>query len=155
PQAGPVAVGDFNRDGKLDLVTSGGSLLLNNGNGTFHASRSFALGTTPTAVAIGDFNGDRILDLVVAKDESRRLLSPINGAVSILLGKGDGTFGAVTDYAVGVNPASVVVGDFNGDGILDLAVANRGPDANAPGTVSILLGKGDGTFGPAQTYAAG
>ena len=68
----------------------------------------------------------------------------------MLLGKGDGTFGSAVSYAVGTQPWSVAVGDFNGDGSLDLAVANKGSD-----NVSILSGKGDGTFRSAVNYTTG
>ena len=68
----------------------------------------------------------------------------------MLLGKGDGTFLPAKGYAAGDNPWSVAVGDFNGDGIPDLAVANENRV-----NVSVLLGKGDGTFLPAQTFPAG
>ena len=61
--------------------------------------------------------------------------------VSVLLGNGDGTFAAKADYATGAGPRSVAVGDFNGDGKLDLATAN-----GMANSVSVLLGNGDGTF---------
>jgi hypothetical protein len=67
------------------------------------------------------------------------------------LGTGDGTFQAPVDYAAGAAPSAVRVGDFNGDGILDLAVANSPGDDK----VSVLLGKGDGTFQAAVPYAVG
>jgi len=70
--------------------------------------------------------------------------------VSILLGDGTGSFGPATNYATGSAPFSVAIGDFNGDGKPDLAVANHGDN-----TASILLGNGDGTFGPATNFAAG
>jgi FG-GAP-like repeat len=73
-----------------------------------------------------------------------------SGSVTVLLGKGDGTFGSPQSYVVGLYPQNVAVADFNGDGILDLAVANYGS-----GTVSILLGKGDGSFSDALNYLAG
>jgi hypothetical protein len=66
-----------------------------------------------------------------------------------LLGNGDGTFQAAQNYAADNRPVSVAVGDFNGDGISDLAVANSW------GTMSILLGNGDGSFRTAQIYAVG
>jgi hypothetical protein len=85
------------------------------------------------SVAVGDFNGDGKQDLAVA--------NYANGTVTILLGKGDGTFSPGTSQTVGVNPSSVRIGDFNGDGQVDLAVTNTGSN-----TMTILLGKGDGTF---------
>ena len=74
--------------------------------------------------------------------------------VSILLGLGDGTFEPAQDFRVGVDPASVTVGDFNGDGQQDLATANVHAGRNT-GSVSILLGRGDGTFEPPQDFVVG
>jgi hypothetical protein len=91
-------------------------------------------------VAVEDFNGDGKTDLAVA-DEA-------GGSVSVLWGKGDGTFEAALSSAAGSSPTSVAVGDFNGDGIPDLAVANLNS-----GNVSVLLCNGDGTFQPAVNYA--
>jgi hypothetical protein len=95
---------------------------------------------------VGDFNGDGTPDLAVAN---------YDGTVSILLGKGDGTFQAAQSYLLG-NPGdiypSVAVGDFNGDGHTDIAVANSiytGAGNFDRGYVSVLLGNGDGTFQPA------
>jgi hypothetical protein len=73
-----------------------------------------------------------------------------SNTVSILLGNGDGTFSAAASPSTGTFPASVAVGDFNGDGRADLAVANHISD-----TVSILLGNGDGSFSPAAAPATG
>jgi len=100
--------------------------------GTFPRN-DFAAGSSPSGVAVGDFNGDGKLDLAVTNQA--------DNTVSILLGHGDGTFGAHTDFATGAQPVAVVTGDFNGDGHLDLAVANL-----ADNTISILLGDGAGDF---------
>src|SRR5207248_320280 len=70
--------------------------------------------------------------------------------VSILLGNGDGTFAAAVNYGAGTTPQSVAIGDFNGDGKADLAVANINSN-----NVSILLGNGNGTFAVAVNYVVG
>ena len=94
---------------------------------------SFDTGSNPYSVATADLNADGRPDLVVANYGS--------GTVSVLLGNGDGTFGAKTDFGAGSDPQSVAIADLNGDGRPDLAVANWGSN-----TVSVLLGNGDGTF---------
>src|SRR5438093_4804085 len=93
-------------------------------------------------MAIGDLNADHKPDLAVANSGSN--------TVSVLLGNGDGTFGAHTDFGTGSFPHSVAIGDLNGDSRPDLAVANAGA-----GTVSVLLGDGDGTFGAHTDFAIG
>ena len=147
-----VATGDLNGDGKPDVIAAScatGSVfvLLGNGDGTFTQASNPAVGGCPSSVAVGDFNGDGIPDLAVAVDTDA---NGVPGSVTILLGKGDGTFmpGAQSP-AAGDNPIYIVTGDFNGDGILDLAVANLFANTSSPGTVMVLLGNGDGTFTPA------
>jgi len=97
------------------------------------------VGVHPDSVAVGDFNGDGTPDLAIANYGSN--------SVSILLGNGNGygTFATQVSYPVGSGPVWVVTGDFNGDGKLDLAVANSN------GVLSILLGNGNGTFQPQKT----
>jgi hypothetical protein len=144
-----VVLGDFNADGKLDLAvanTMSGtvSVLLGNGDGTFQPALNFAVGINPVSLAVGDFNGDGKLDLAVANFGT-------NG--SVLLGNGDGTFQPAISFAGG--GTSVVASDFNADGKLDLALSSLSSGNTGPGTVNILLGKGDGTFQAPVSYNAG
>jgi hypothetical protein len=116
-----VAVGDFNRDGHLDLVVANFlantvSVLLGNGDGTFQPQLTYPGGIEPSGVAVGDFNGDGALDLAVCATYSN--------AFSILLGRGDGTFLTPLSYGAGTGPTSLAVADFNGDGRLDVAVTD-------------------------------
>ena len=85
---------------------------------SFTAATNFEVGDGPRSVTTGDFNGDGKLDLAVANSYFR------SSNVSVLLGNGSGGFGAATNFAAGDGPYSVTTGDFNGDGKLDLAVAN-------------------------------
>ncbi len=143
-----LALGDFNGDGKLDVVTANGSdnnisLLKGDGAGSFGIATLFPTGanTYPVFIAVGDFNGDGKLDVVTANS--------VGNSVGMLLGNGAGSFGAATAYSLGGGhaPHALAVGDFNGDGKLDIVTANEDTD-----NISLLLGNGNGTFGAATTY---
>jgi hypothetical protein len=154
-----AAEGDFNHDGKTDIVTANYhdgtvGVLLGKGNGTFKPVLFSAAGSYPAALAVGDFNGDGKEDLVVIDEAAN---DQDASSVVFLPGNGDGTFGAPVTIATFsqhyLNLAtSVVAADFNGDGKLDFAVAigYNEPYCNAdqacPGEVILFLGQGNGTF---------
>ncbi len=157
-----IVTADFNGDGILDLAVlyaasnpsgqAGVAILLGNGDGTFGAPTEFAAGSGPNlfSMAVGDFNGDGKPDLAVAGyveiDTPPFSLTPQLG---ILLGNGDGTFAPplMANVQSMKNPESMVVADFTGDGILDLAVLDWRDLAPDPDEVWVLPGNGDGTFG--------
>jgi len=136
-----VHLADFNGDGRLDVAVL-------NGSETGPGSLAVMLRTrggytapivTPTggfgswSMAVADFNGDGKMDAAVTNNRT--------GNVTILLGRGNGTFRAAGFFSTHVGPTAIQAADFNHDGRLDLAVVNSGS-----GDVTILLGKGDGTF---------
>jgi hypothetical protein len=146
-----LAVADFLGNGNLDLAignSPGGlpiDIVLGCGDGAFNQGAVSANGNIAGAYmpAVGDFNGDGKLDIAVTGGG----YGPSPGqVVTILLGNGDGTFRLAQNstFPTGSNPWAIVAADFNGDGKLDLAIANQDDS-----TVTILLGNGDGTFTPA------
>jgi hypothetical protein len=98
-------------------------------------------------LATGDFNGDGKSDLATANNS--------DGNISVLLGSSNGTLSPQTNFAVGQYPESVAAADVNGDGRVDLVVANHGNYSDFAGTVSILLGNGNGTFVGATNLPVG
>jgi len=138
-----VTTDDFNLDGMVDLAVRSSNavnILLGVGNGTFNAAVAYAVKGSGE-IATGDLNADGYADLVVLGTGSQ---------VQVLLGLGGGSFNVSLSYGVGAIPRYVDLRDLNGDGILDLAVANRGSDS-----VSVLLGVGDGTFSEPPFIAVG
>jgi len=142
------AQADLNGDGVTDLVVANANLnstnisvLLGNSDGTFQSDILISTGGFgPFAVALADFNGDGKVDAAVTN---------LSG-VAVLLGDGQGGFGAPTTFRAGSGTAEIVAADLNGDRKLDLAVANGGSN-----NVSILLGDGHGSFSPGATLAVG
>ena len=128
--AGPVVDGGS--------VVDGGPVI----GGLFLAPVDYAAGMQPYTIATGDFNGDGKRDLAVANTAS--------GDVSLLLGKGDGTFQPHVDYDAGMSPGSIAVADFNGDGKSDLAAGN-----DSSPSLTVFLGQADGTLLSTGTFATG
>jgi hypothetical protein len=124
-------------------------VLLGNGDGTFQPAVTYDPGGENSgSVATADVNGDGRLDLMVVNICG--LSCGGNGTVGVLLGNGDGSFQPAVAYDSGGRSAwSVAVGDVNGDGKPDMAVANA-----VDNTVGVLLGNGDGTFQPSETYSS-
>jgi hypothetical protein len=156
-----VVTGDFNGDGKTDIALSSLcmentidhcpdgniSLLLGNGDGTMQAAGPANLTVNPHHLILADLNGDGIEDMVGTQDCYQNNCQNQQGGVVVALGLGNGTFGAATEYPTGAgtsHPSGIAVGDFNGDGKLDVIVDGYG--------VSVLLGNGDGSLRTPVVY---
>ena len=142
PGASAAAAGDFDGDGRVDVVTANGvagshgvSILLTNSDGSLQAARDFVTNTDPTAVVVGDFNGDGHTDIAAADKATNTL--------SILLGNGDGTLQAANSIGLAGSPTSIFASDINGDGKSDLVLVLQ---TGFTYMDAILLSSGDGTF---------
>jgi hypothetical protein len=144
-----IALGDLNGDGKLDIVTSEASVLLKQGGGTFTLRSDSQPRADPVSLALGDLDGDGKLDIV--RTNGVEDLGGTPNSISVLLGWGDGAFIPNADYATSSSPGAVALGDLNGDGKLDIVVANHGA-ASAIESVIVLLGRSDGTFSAKVDY---
>ena len=146
----PVVVGDFEKTGKpgVAIVSSPIVTIFHNTSAALFLSHSYTVqGGTIGAITTADFNGDGKLDLVVFGTDTSG-----NWNYSVLLGNGDGSFQSPAYYPQSVTSAgyAVVVGDFNNDGKLDIAVSVGNQ------TLAVLVGNGDGTFAaPMYSYDAG
>jgi hypothetical protein len=178
-EATSAVIGDVNGDGIPDVIVTncgpsgvrcyGGpdaigviSVLLGNGDGTFRQGGTYSSGGYYTnSVAIADINGDGNPDLVVLNTclelNSANSCTNDSGAIAVLLGKGNGTFAPAVLYnTTGAYPGSIAIGDFNGDGVPDVAVSNFcGISSCSGGLVDIFLGNSNGTLQPAVTYSSG
>ena len=131
-----VISADLNGDGKLDLVVPNNtgfvSVLLGNGNGTFHAGGDYATGGCSVDVTAVDLNEDGTLDLAISNYADSE-------NISVLLGNGDGTFQTHIDYPAIRGARGIVAADFNRDGKLDLAVGNQAGFFGSIDSISVFL----------------
>ena len=147
-----ITAGDFNNDGKLDAAVGGETtstnqivILLGNGDGTFTADGSYALGGPIGNIATGHFTGNKKkIDLAVTNEL----------ALGVLLGNGDGTFQQAVYYGTNF-PTWVIAQDLDGDGKTDLAASNGGVPPSDPPGVSVFRGNGNGTFQAGVFYRVG
>jgi|ERR1700754_760929 len=148
-----LVAADFNGDTKPDIAavnTNVGmvSVSLSDGNGGFGAVNNFSGGFDLHAITAADLNGDSKMDLAVTNFND--CCHP--AFVAVLLGNGDGTFGAFTKFSAPFGPISITAGDFNGDGKKDIATANIQQTSS---NVAVLLGDGLGALGAPTTFLVG
>jgi hypothetical protein len=149
-----MAVGRLDGNNTLDLAVSLNfdgqvAFLFGNGDGTFtyDPENNVDVGESPTGLAIAALDGGAADDVAVVAE--------FDDSLWVLLGNGDGTFQTPVSYVVGSFPESVAAGDYNADGIADLATADSFGTTDFEGSVSILLGNGNGTFADAQFFEVG
>jgi hypothetical protein len=156
-----VVAGGFNNDGKVDAAILSPAantitVFLGIGDGSFQGGVAYRLQgeiNSPNSITTADVNGDGKLDLIVANLNSLNVGG--GGAISVLLGNGDGTFQAQVDYALPTHPAIIIPADINGDAKPDLALTDLALTNNYTASVSIPLNRGDGTFGAPVEYSVG
>jgi hypothetical protein len=160
-------VADLDHDGRADLVTVNGeigtvSIFLNHGAFMFAAS-DLHLPHQVNDVTVADLNRDGRLDLLVAAGRPNSDSGFGEGFVVVLRGNGNGTFGAPVEYPVAAGPTQIVAGDFNRDGVVDVATGNRSTIARDDCTsifktwdsVSVLTGSPTGAFAAARHFSIG
>src|SRR5580658_2289327 len=144
-----VLTGDFNGDGKLDLMVQSpdgpAQVFLSNGNGTFRLVKGTNPGVSPTGAVVADFNGDGKLDVAVATESPE--------TIEVLLGEGNGKLRSTPIVTAVGSAGGMAAGDVNGDGIVDLVIGSFPVDGTTP-PFQVLLGKGNGTFQAAKTIAS-
>lgn len=137
--------------GSDSTCTSAGSVsvFLANAKGVYQLSNTYAVGNGADYVTLADVNGDSKLDILA--------FNKLDNTVSVLPGKGDGSFGSAQTSTLAGSPIKAAVGDFNNDGKQDLAVLEgcNGSACAQAGAVEVLTGAGDGTFSSATKYAVG
>lgn len=143
-----VILVDINKDGRLDIVATGGeqqtiSIIFGQTDGTFANPVNHNVGNPTVFVSAGDFDDDRDIDLVFTDKQD---------SMSVMLNAGDGTFPVVDEYDFGsaTEPSGAVASDFDGDAISDIALVNADTDQ-----LSIFYGYGDGTFMTEANYNTG
>jgi hypothetical protein len=153
--SGALATGDFNNDGKVDLVEAdwyNTRIIMGDGVGNLSVLTNMSgdnnFSVYPAAVAVGDLNGDGKADIAVANTGN-----PSGRGVTVGFGKGDGFFGAPTNCALPETPGDIVLGDLNGDGMLDAAVSLRIYSGNL-NNVCVLTNRGNGTLAVSRFYDA-